>query len=106
MRNRIPHNILTLSDLSGRAGKLSSELIPLEELKLTAETLKKLRGSSSRSNKSIYVQIVCSGERYNVERVTRKKDGSLSISLISLTSLALIEGEADGMARLVEVKKI
>ena len=106
MKNRVPHNILTLSDLSGRTGKLTSEVIPLEELRLNAEMLKKLRGSSSRSNKSIYVRILIGGERYNVERVTRRKDGRITVSLISPTSFAVIEGEEDGMARLAEVRRI
>ena len=106
MKNRIPHNVLTLSDLSGRMGKLTSELIPLEELRLNEETLKKLRRSSSRSNKSVYVRILIGDERYNVERVTRRGDGRITVSLISPTSLAVIEGEEGGMAGLAEVRRI
>lgn len=105
MRNRIPHNILTLSDFSGRTGKLTAEVIALDELKLTAGMVKKLRGSSSRSNKSIYIRIFIDGVHYNVAHVARKSDGSVRIMLISPNSQAVIEGKENEPARLVEIRK-
>ena len=62
MRTKVPHNLLTLSQMTRRKNNIEVEVISLEELVLNSELIKKLRASSSMFNKTTYVQIYYDGE--------------------------------------------
>ncbi len=102
MKTIIPHNVLTISEMTKRPNRISAELIRLDELVLTDEVVKKLRASSSMFNKTTYVQIVCDGTRYNVESINRRKNGSFKIVLISPKSLMTLTGAADSNVKVVK----
>ncbi|NLB15760.1 MAG: hypothetical protein GX827_02995 [Clostridiales bacterium] len=93
MRTKVPHNLLTLSQMTRRKNNIEVEVISLEELVLNSELIKKLRASSSMFNKTTYIQIFYDGERYNIERVDRQKNGNYRIGLINKTSSLLLNGQ-------------
>ncbi|NLZ36293.1 MAG: hypothetical protein GX897_02285 [Clostridiales bacterium] len=93
MRTKVPHNLLTISEMTRRKNNIEVEVLFLEELVLNNELIKKLRASSSMFNKSVYVQIYYEGERYNVARVDRQKNGQYRIGLINKTSSLLLNGQ-------------
>ena len=96
MQSKVPHDILTISEMTRRPCRTVSELIDVEDMVLTEELVKKLRASSSMFNKRIYVQLMYRGIRYNVERVDRMTDGQYRISLISPSATAILEGTMGG----------
>jgi len=79
--------------MTRRKNNIEVEVLFLEELVLNNELIKKLRASSSMFNKSVYVQIYYEGERYNVARVDRQKNGQYRIGLINKTSSLLLNGQ-------------
>ncbi len=93
MRTKVPHNVLTISEMTRRKNNIEVEVLFREELVLNNELIKKLRASSSMFNKSVYVQIYYEGERYNVARVDRQKNGQYRIGLINKTSSLLLNGQ-------------
>ena len=102
MKSNVPHDILTISELTRRKNRISSETIPVEDLILTEDTVQKLRASSSMFNKSVYIQLLHDGKRYNVEHLT-KSGSKYRLSLISHSSLAVFVGEAGGSLALESV---
>lgn len=92
MKTKVPHNVLTISEMTKRPNKLSSETLDVDNIILTDEVIKKLRLSKSMFNKSTYVQIMCGGVKYNVEGVDRMKNGKYRITLISPRFFATLYG--------------
>lgn len=106
MKTKIPHNVLTISEMTKRPNKISSEVIDIDSLILTDELITKLRHSKSMFNKSTYVRIECGGVRYNVEGVDRMKNGKYRISLISPNYYATLYGFKDEPVRLAKLSAI
>ncbi len=106
MKTKVPHNVLTISEMTKRPNKLNAEIIDVDNLVLTDEVIKKLRLSKSMFNKSTYVQIVCGGVRYNVEGVDRMKNGKYKISLISPGFSAILYGLKDEPVHLAKLSPI
>ena len=106
MKTKVPHNVLTISEMTKRPNKLSSETLDVDNIILTDEIIKKLRLSKSMFNKSTYVQIMCGGVKYNVEGVDRMKNGKYRISLISPNYYATLYGFKDEPARLAKLSAI
>ncbi len=106
MKTKVPHNVLTIAEMTKRPNKISAEVVDVDSLVLTDEMIKKLRMSKSMFNKSTYVQILCGGVRYNVENVERKKDGKYCISLISSGFAATLYGYKDGGVKLAKLSEI
>ncbi len=96
MQSKVPHDVLTISEMTRRPSRTVSELIDVEDMVLTEELIKKLRASSSMFNKRTYVQLMYRGARYNVERVDRLKDGQYRIGLISPSATATLKGAVGG----------
>ncbi len=92
MKNTVPHNILTISEMTKRPMKVSVEVIDAENIILTNDIIKKLRLSKSMFNKSTYVQVLCGGVKYNVEGVDLLKNGKYRITLISPDFFATMYG--------------
>lgn len=103
MRTKVPHNVLTISEMTKRPNRINVEVIGVDDLVLTDTVIKKLRASSSMFNKTTYVQILHDGVKYNVERVDRKKDGDYRISLISTFACATLAGALNSSVNLVNV---
>jgi hypothetical protein len=94
MRTKVPHNVLTISEMTKRPNKITFEVVELDGLILTDELIRKLRASSSMFNKSTYIQILHDGVKYNIESVDRQKSGKYRISLIStVASMTLMSNE-------------
>ena len=92
MKTNVPHNVLTISEMTKRPNKISAETIDVDSLVLTDEVIKKLRQSRSMFNKTTYVQILCGGIRYNVEGVDLMKNGRYRLTLISPDYYATLHG--------------
>lgn len=92
MKTNVPHNILTISEMTKRPNKISTEIIDIDNIVLDEELIRKLRASKSMFNKSTYVQILCGGIRYNVEGVDKMKNGKYRITLISPQFFATLNG--------------
>lgn len=92
MRTKVPHNVLTISEMTKRPNRINLEVIDLNAIILTDEMIKKLRASSSMFNKTTYVQILHDGIKYNVESVDRQRGGKYKILLISTTAYATAVG--------------
>lgn len=95
MKTKVPHNVLTISEMTKRPNKICAEVVDIDSIILTDEFIKKLRLSKSMFNKSTYVQIICGGVRYNVEGVDRMKNGKYKITLISPEFCATLYGYKD-----------
>lgn len=106
MKTKVPHNVLTIAEMTKRPNKISAEVIDVDSLVLTDEMIKKLRMSKSMFNKSTYVQILCGGVKYNVESVDRLKDGKYRISLISADFAAILCGGKDEPVKLTKLTEI
>lgn len=106
MKTKIPHNVLTISEMTKRPNKILSEVIDIDNIILTDELITKLRHSKSMFNKSTYVRIECGGIRYNVEGVDRMKNGKYRISLISPNYFATLHGFKDEPVRLTKLSAI
>ncbi|MCR5263586.1 MAG: hypothetical protein K6D94_06910 [Clostridiales bacterium] len=105
MKSKVPHNVLTLSEMTKRRNSLSVETMPLEDIILSDDTIRKLRASSSMFQKT-YVQITYGGEKYNIERVDRQKNGNYRIGLINTNSTVILRGTLGSNLDLVSRKAI
>lgn len=92
MRTKVPHNVLTISEMTKRPNRINLEVIDLNRIILTDEMIKKLRASSSMFNKTTYVQILHDGVKYNIESVDRQRGGQYKILLISTSAYATAVG--------------
>ncbi|MCI8388667.1 MAG: hypothetical protein HFE63_09405 [Clostridiales bacterium] len=106
MKTKVPHNVLTISEMTKRPNKICAELVDIDNIVLTDEFIKKLRASKSMFNKSTYVQILCGGVRYNVESVDRMKNGKYRINLISPQFFATLTGMVGENVNLVKLAAI
>ncbi len=106
MKTKVPHNILTISEMTKRPNKINSEIIDIDNVILTEENIKKLRASKSMFNKSTYVQILCGGVRYNVEGLDRMKNGKYRLTLISHEYSATLIGAKDEPVHLAKLSAI
>lgn len=92
--------------MTKRPNHINAEVMPLEDIVLTDDLVKKLRASSSMFNKSTYVQIMYNGVKYNVEGVDRQRGGGYRITLISTVALLTLRGEPDSSVSLSGVKSL
>lgn len=92
MQNRIPHDVLMPAEMTRRKSRTVSEILEVGSLVLTDEIVKKLRASSSMSNKRTYVQLMHEGIRYNVGGIDKARSGHYRISLISPSATAMLTG--------------
>ena len=106
MKTKVPHNVLTISEMTKRPNKISAEIIDIENIVLTDEIIKKLRLSKSMFNKTTYVQIICGGVRYNVEGVDRMKNGRYRLTLISPDYYATLYGYKNEPVHLTKLAAI
>lgn len=106
MKTNVPHNVLTISEMTKRPNKICAEMIDIDNLVLTDELIKKLRASKSMFNKTTYVQILCGGIRYNVEGVDRMKNGKYRITLISPQFYATLYGLMNQSVHLAKLQAI
>ena len=106
MKTKVPHNVLTISEMTKRPNKIRAEVVDIDNIVLTDELVKKLRASRSMFNKSTYVQILCGGVRYNVEGVDRVKNGKYRITLISPSYYATLTGMMGERVNLVKLAAI
>ena len=106
MKTTVPHNVLTISEMTKRPNKINSEVIDIDNIILDEELIRKLRASKSMFNKSTYVQILCGGVRYNVEGVDRMKNGKYRITLISPQFFATLNGYIGKPVSLVKLAAI
>ena len=106
MKTKVPHNVLTISEMTKRPNKICAEVIDIDNIVLTDEIIKKLRMSKSMFNKTTYVQILCGGVRYNVEGVDRLKNGRYRITLISPQFYATLYGFKDEAVKLAKLQAI
>ena len=81
------------------------ETVPLEDIILSDDTIRKLRASSSMFQKT-YVQITYGGEKFNIERVDRQKNGNYRIGLINTKSSLTLKGTMGSNLDLVSRKAI
>lgn len=102
MRTKVPHNVLTISEMTRRPNRIKNEVIALDNLVLTEEVIKKLRASSSMFNKTTYIQILHDGVKYNIENVDRQKSGKYKISLISTFAYMTLMGTIDSNVDLIK----
>lgn len=102
MRTKVPHNVLTISEMTKRPNRINVEVIELKELVLTDVMIKKLRASSSMFNKTTYIQILHDGVKYNVESVDKQKDEKYKVSLISTFAYMTLIGMVDSNVDLVK----
>lgn len=106
MKTKVPHNVLTISEMTKRPNKMNAEVLEIENIVLTDSIIKKLRASKSMFNKSTYVQILCGGVRYNVEGVDRLKGGRYRVTLISPDYFATLYGSTGENLKLARVAAI
>lgn len=106
MKTKVPHNVLTISEMTKRPNKINAELLDIDNIVLTDDVIKKLRLSKSMFNKTTYVQIVCGGIRYNVEGVDRLKNGKYRLTLISPDYYATLYGYKNEPVRLAKLAAI
>ncbi len=106
MKTQVPHNVLTISEMTKRPNRMNAEVIDIENVILTEELIKKLRASRSMFNKSTYVQILCGGVRYNVEGLDRLKNDRYRLTLISPEFHATLHGYKDGAVHLTKISAI
>ena len=106
MKTSVPHNVLTISEMTKRKNKLNAQIIDIDSIILTEEIIKMLRASRSMFNKSTYVQILCGGVRYNVEGLDRMKNGRYRLTLISPEFYATLHGFKDEPVRLTKLAAI
>ena len=102
MRTKVPHNVLTISEMTKRPNRITVEVIELKELVLTEETIRKLRASSSMFNKTTYVQVLHDGVKYNIESVDKQKNNKYKISLISTFAYMTLVGTFDSNVDLIK----
>jgi len=93
MRTNIPHNVLTISEMTKAKNNIKYEILALSSLILDYETVKKLRASSSMFNKSVFVKIESDLQKYNVESIHKNKKKVYTIMLISNSARLELRGE-------------
>ncbi len=106
MKTKVPHNVLTIAEMTKRPNKINAEVIDIDNLLLTEENIKKLRMSKSMFNKTTYVQILCGGVKYNVDGVEKLKNGKYRITLISHEFCATLVGAPGECAKLTKLETI
>ena len=106
MKTNVQHNVLTISEMTKRPNRISSEVIDIDNIVLTDDIIKKLRQSKSMFNKTTYVQIVCGGVRYNVEGVDLMKNGRYRLTLISADYYATLYGYKNEPVHLAKLAAI
>ncbi|MBE6611455.1 MAG: hypothetical protein E7632_03080 [Ruminococcaceae bacterium] len=106
MKTKVPHNVLTISEMTKRPNRINAEVLDIDNVVLTEEIIKKLRASRSMFNKSTYVQILCGGVRYNVEGLDRMSSGKYRLTLISPQYYATLHGYKDEPVRLTKLTAI
>lgn len=106
MKTKVPHNVLTISEMTKRPNRINAEVVDIDNIILTDELIKKLRLSKSMFNKTTYVQIICGGIKYNVEGVDRMKNGKYRITLISPSFFATLYGYKNEPVRLAKLAAI
>ncbi len=106
MKTKVPHNVLTIAEMTKRKNRICAESIDIDNIILTDEVIRKLRLSKSMFNKTTYVQIMCGGVRYNVEGVDRMKNGKYRITLISPSFYATLFGYKDEPVKLAKLAAI
>lgn len=83
MRTNIPYNVLTISEMNKNKNNIKMEYIPIQDLFLDKETIKKLRASSSMFNKTVFIKIEKDCVKYNVESIHKSSKNQYTIMLIS-----------------------
>ena len=106
MRTKVPHNVLTISEMTKRPNRINVEVVGLCDLILTDEMIKKLRASSSMFNKSTYVQVLHKGVKYNIESVDKQKNGKYKVSLISTFASMTLMGNENSNLDMVKFNMI
>ncbi len=106
MRTNVPHNVLTLSEMTKRPNRITFETVELSDIVLDNETIRKLRASSNMFNKSTYVQVMYEGMKYNVESVDKQRSGKYKLSLISTYASVTAVGMPGQGVDLVKFKQI
>ncbi len=106
MKTKVPHNVLTIAEMTKRKNRICAEVVDIDNIILTDDVIKKLRLSKSMFNKTTYVQIMCGGIRYNVEGVDRMKNGKYRITLISPSFYATLFGYKDEPVKLAKLAAI
>ncbi len=106
MKTKVPHNVLTIAEMTKRKNRICAEVVDIDNIILTDDVIKKLRLSKSMFNKTTYVQIMCGGIRYNVEGVDRMKNGKYRITLISPNFYATLFGYKDEPVKLAKLAAI
>lgn len=102
MRTKVPHNVLTISEMTKRPNRINVEVIEFGDLILTDDLVRKLRASSSMFNKTTYIQILREGVKYNVESVDIQKNGNYKISLISTFAYMTVVGGKNAKVDLIK----
>ena len=106
MRTKVPHNVLTISEMTKRPNRINVEVVGINDLILTDETIRKLRASSSMFNKSTYIQVLHDGVKYNIESVDKQKNGKYKVSLISTFASMILMGNENSNLAMVKFSMI
>ena len=106
MRTNIPHNILTISEMTKAKNNIKYETMPLEDLILDAETIKKLRASSSMFNKSVFIKIEKDFQKYNVESIHKNQKKIYTVMLISSAARLELRGEENTRPEIIKIAHI
>lgn len=102
MRTNIPHNILTISEMTKSKNNIKYEIVPFEDLILDSATIKKLRASSSMFNKSVFVKIEKDFQKYNVESIHKNRKKTYTVMLISSAARLELNGEENTHPELIK----
>ena len=106
MRTNIPHNILTISEMTKTKNNIKYETIALSNLVLDSQTIKKLRASSSMFKKSVFVKIDSGPQKYNVESIHKNKKKIYTIMLISSSARLELRGEENMPPEIIKLSRI
>jgi len=106
MRTNIPHNILTISEMTKTKNNIKYETIDLNSLILDSKTIKKLRASSSMFNKSVFIKIESDLQKYNVESIHKNKKKIYTIMLISNSARLELRGEENMHPEIINLSHI
>ena len=106
MRTNIPHNVLTISEMTKTKNNIKYETIELGDLVLDHETVKKLRASSSMFNKSVFVKIEKDFQKYNVESIHKNKKKIYTVMLISSSARLELRGEENMQPEIIKLSHI
>ena len=106
MRTNIPHNVLTISEMTKAKNNIKYETIALRSLILDYETVKKLRASSSMFNKTVFIKIEKDFRKYNVESIHKSGKKTYTLMLISSEARLELRGEENTRPDIVKTYKI